>query len=87
MKVRSNNINAKTTDKVQQAVADVLTQFMFCNTDEERIETFKRIEDEYGIETDPYTLCPCTTKEYLKNNLQYQKDIMIEKYGHCDGLE
>ena len=26
-------------------------------------------------------------EEYCKNRLEYDKQTMIEKYGHCDGLE
>jgi hypothetical protein len=74
-------------DKIQIAVADVLTQFMFCKNEQDFYDTFARIEKQYGLEQDPFTGCPCSQIEYEQNKLEYDKQIMIEKYGHCDGLE
>ena len=76
-----------TQDKIQIAVADVLTQFMFCKNEQEFHDTFARIEKQCELESDPFTGCPCSQKEYEQNKLEYDKQIMIEKYGHCDGLE
>lgn len=30
---------------------------------------------------------PCAPEEYCKNRLEYDRQTMIERYGHCDGLE
>lgn len=30
---------------------------------------------------------PVTPEEYAKNKLEYDRQTMIEQYGHCDGLE
>lgn len=76
-----------TQDKIQIAIADVLTQFMFCKNEEDFHDTFTRIEKQYGIEQDPFTGCPCSSLEYEINKLEYEKQIMIEKYGHYDGVK
>ena len=76
-----------TQDKIQIAVADVLTQFMFCKNEQDFHDAFSRIERQYNLESDPFTGCPCSSKEYALNKLEYDKQMMIGKYGHCDGLE
>lgn len=30
---------------------------------------------------------PITPEEYAKNKLEYDRQTMIERYGHCDRLE
>ena len=43
--------------------------------------------DGYGLYKDPFTNMICTAGEYAKNSLKYEKSVMMERYGHCDGLE
>ena len=43
--------------------------------------------DSYGLCQDPFTMMICTSDEYAKNIVEYDKATMMEKYGHCDGLE
>ena len=74
-------------DKIQIAIADVLTQFMLCKNEQDFHDTFARIEQQYNLESDPFTGCPCSQIEYEINKLEYEKQIMIEKYGHCDGVK
>ena len=74
-------------DKIQIAVANVLTQFMLCKNEQEFHDVFTRIEKQYGIEQDPFTGCPCSSLEYEQNKLEYDKQMMMEKYGHCDGVK
>lgn len=40
----------------------------------------------YNLCDDPFTKLPCTNKEYAKNSLEKYKQIMMERYGHHDGL-
>lgn len=77
----------KITKRDQEIVASILTQFMFTKDMDEVIEVWKRIYEEYGLCDDPFTHTPCTPVEYFKNQLEYEKQAMIERYGHCDGLE
>jgi len=77
----------KITEHDQKIVAGILTEFMFTENMEEVIETWKRIYKKYELFDDPFTRTPCSAKEYFKNLHEYEKQTMIERYGHCDGLE
>lgn len=77
----------KITERDQKIVSEILTQFMFTKTMDDVIRVWKGIYEEYGLCDDPFTGTPCTPKEYCENRLEYDKQTMIEKYGHCDGLE
>lgn len=71
----------------QKVVAEILTQFMFTKNMDDVMRVWKQVYEEYGLCDDPFTHTPCTPEEYCKNRLEYDKQTMIEKYGHCDGLE
>lgn len=77
----------KITKRDQQVAADILTQFMFTKTIEEVIDVWNNIYEQYELCTDPFTGTPCIPEEYWKNKLEYEKQTMIEQYGHCDGLD
>lgn len=77
----------KPSKRTQRIVADILTEFMFTRTMDEVTETWNRIYEQYGLCSDPFTQTPCSPEDYAKNKLEYEKQAMIEKYGHCDGLE
>lgn len=72
---------------IQRIVADILTQFMFVRTMEDVHRVWRNIYNDYDLCDDPFTGCPCSNEEYADNNLEYQRQAMIEMYGHCDGLE
>ena len=77
----------KITSTMQKVAADILTQFMFTRNMDEVIEVFNRIMEQYNLFEDPFTGVPCTPEEWAESKLEYEKAVMIEKYGHCDGLE
>ena len=77
----------KITDKDQRIVADILNTFIFCDNMEEVVENMEETARFFCLGKDVYTGCYCSPKEAYENSVQYQKDLMIEKYGHCDGLE
>lgn len=82
-----NNKKPKISNKTQRIVAEILTQFVFTKNMDDVMRVWKEIYEEYGLCDDPFTQTPCSTEDYCKNSLEYDKQIMIEKYGHCDGLE
>jgi hypothetical protein len=51
------------------------------------IRVWEEVFKQYGLCEDPFTRTPCTPAEYEKSSLEYEKQTMIERYGHCDGLE
>lgn len=77
----------KITKAMQKTVSYILTQFMFADTLEEALDIWNNVYEQYELCTDPFTGCPCTPDEYNKNSLEYQRQIMMERYGHCDGLD
>ena len=77
----------KITDKDQRIVAEILTMLMFTETMEEVRKICDSIYKAFELCDDPFTGCPCSCKEAAENRLEKEKQIMIDRYGHCDGLE
>lgn len=84
----------KITDTMQKVAVSILSDFevlmMTHNgpyTVEEIWAIVQKHVDGYGLCEDPFTRMICTSKEAIENQLEYDKAVMIERYGHCDGLE
>ena len=77
----------KITERDQRIASDILTQFMFTKTMDDVIKVWDKIYKQYELCSDPFTGIPLTQKEYCESKLEYERQTMIEKYGHCDGLE
>ena len=77
----------KITNTMQEVAADILLRFAFVESKEEFWEVYKEVYKVYELCDDPFTHLPCTSKEYADNNLEYQRQVMFERYGHCDGLD
>lgn len=77
----------KITARDQRVAAEILTQFMFTKDMEDVMKVWKEVHEHYGLCDDPFTGTPCTPEEYCRNRVEYEKQAMIEKYGHCDGYE
>lgn len=77
----------KITKTMQQVAADILTRFMFAQNMDDVMKEWDIVYEQYGLYSDPFTGIPCTTEEYFESQLEYERQTMIEKYGHCDGLE
>jgi hypothetical protein len=82
----------KITSTMQKVAVDILEDIeIYMMQHHEIPEEIKRIYDrvfnEYGLCRDPFTGMVCTSEEYAKNSLEYDRQTMYEKYGHWDGLE
>lgn len=76
------------TNTMQEVAVDILMQIIFCKDMQEFFDkSFDNIIKTYNLCDDPFTHLPCTSKEYAKNSLEYQRQVMFERYGHCDGLD
>lgn len=78
--------SARTWRIMQEVAAEILISFSFSKDMDEFSITWKSVFEQYGLRYDPYTGCPCSDVEYEKNIDEYQRDLMFERYGHCDGL-
>ena len=81
------NSRRKITTRDQKIAADILTEFTFVNNMDEFWSAYNDIFKRYDLCDDPFTNLPISTEEYCKNKLSYEKQSMIEMYGHCDGLD
>ena len=84
----------KITPTMQKVAVDILSDFEILVMTKDGSYTFEEVwdivqkhVDGYGLYKDPFTSMICTAEEYAKNSLKYEKQIMMERYGHCDGLE
>jgi hypothetical protein len=82
-----NKKQPKITKTMQKVAAEILTEFMFTHDMDDVFETYDRIFKQYGLCDDPFTGTPCTPEEWSKNRLEYDRQVKMERYGHCDGLE
>ena len=74
----------KITKTMQKVAVDILMEFMFTQDMDEVVEAYDRVFKRYELGNDPFTHTPCTQEEYCKNSLEYEKQVMIERYGYCD---
>lgn len=77
----------KITETKQKVAADILTQFMFVNCIDDVTKAWNNVYEQYELCSDPFTGCPCSEQEYCRNVIEYEKQVMIERFGHCDGLD
>ena len=77
----------KITKIMQKTAVDILMEFQCARNMEEVVEAYIRVFERYGLCEDPFTKCPCTPDEYYESGLEYERQTMIERYGHCDGLD
>ena len=78
---------SKITERDRRVASEILMQFMFTKDMDDVIRVWKDVFEQFGLCEDPFTRTPCTPTEYEKSSLEYEKQTMIERYGHCDGLE
>ena len=84
----------KITSTMQKVAVDILGDFEVLTMTHNGPYTFEEIwaimekhAKHYELCDDPFTRMWCTSKEYAENSLEYDKQIMMSRYGHCDGLE
>lgn len=75
------------TKKEQCIAAEILTAFMFVRDMDEMHKTWEHLYNVYELQDDPFTHCPCSIDDYFKLSLEHDRQTMIDRYGHCDGLD
>lgn len=71
----------------QEVAAEILTEFIFCKDMEDVGKSIENMYKSYNLCNDPFTGLPCSMYTYFKNEKEYERQIMAERYGHYDGLE
>ena len=87
-----NKKKPKITHAMQKVAVDILEElevYMMSVKDvpKEILDIFNRMKKKYELCEDPFTYMVCTTKDWAKNSLEYDKQLMTARYGHCDGLD
>ena len=84
----------KITNTMQQVAVDILQDFEILTMAHDGPYSFDEIwsimekhAKNYELCDDPFTGMLCTSEEYMENSLEYEKQLMIERYGHCDWLD
>ena len=84
----------KITSTMQKVAVNILEDFEILTMTHNGPYTFDEIwniiqkhVDDYGLCKDPFTMMLCSSDEYYKSNVEYDRQTMYEKYGHWDGLE
>ena len=78
---------AKINKRDQRVATEILTQFMFTKDMDYVRQVWDDVYKQYDLCDDPFTYTPCTPEDYCKNRLEYEKQVAIERFGHCDWLE
>lgn len=78
---------SKLSQSAKNAVSALFVKFSSASTIDEFREMWNTAYQEYGLCDDPFTRLPIAPDEYEKNRLEYDRQLMYEKYGHYDGLE
>lgn len=77
----------KLTDTMQEVAADICNQIIMETWDGDPLDVRKFVEsiiEQYNLQKDPFTELPCSCKEYAKNREEYDRQLMIERYGYYE---
>lgn len=84
----------KITTTMQKVAVNILQDFEILMMSHNGLYTFEEINEIvernaelYALCKDPFTRMLCTSEEYAKNSLKYDRQTAIMKYGHCDWLD
>lgn len=82
------------TNSAQKVAVNILSDFEILTMQHNGPYTFEEVwaivkkhADYYGLMEDPFTRMLCTSNEWAKSRLEYDRQTMYEKYGHWDGLD
>ena len=54
---------------------------------EEVMQIFDKFNKKYNLNSDPFTGCICTDKQWSESSQEYNRQQMEARYGHHDGLD
>lgn len=77
----------KLTDAMQEVAADICNQIIMETWDGNQLDVRNFVEsiiEQYNLREDPFTKLPCSCKEYAKSREEYDRQLMIERYGYYE---
>lgn len=77
----------KLTDAMQEVAADICNQIIMETWDGDPLDVKKFVDnimEQYNLREDPFTKLPRSCKEYAKNREEYDRQLMIERYGYYE---
>jgi methyltransferase-like protein len=84
----------KITHTMQNVAVDILgdLEVILIMMDEpytakEIIEIIHKHEEKYALCHDPFTGMLCTCEEYVKNKVEYDRQLAEARFEHCDWLD
>ena len=72
----------KHSKSAQRTAANIASMLMFAQSMDDIDRIYGNIFEEYHLALDPFTKTPCTAEEYYDSQQEYEKQIMINKYGY-----
>ena len=75
-----------TFDIEQRTAANILTIFSFAKSMDDFSKYYNYVYELYDLSDDPFTGLPVSTKDYVKNKVEFDRQQMFNLYGHSDGL-
>ena len=72
------------TNTMKEVAVDILMDIIMANPTGLPEDFFTKIENRYNLQNDTFTKLPCTSKEYGKLNDEYNKQLMVERYGYVE---
>lgn len=75
-----------TFDIEQRTAANILTLFSSAESMDDFFNVYNHVYDLYNLSHDPFTGLPVSTKDYVKNKVEFDRQQMFNLYGHSDGL-
>ena len=77
----------KISNSMQKVAVDILTELIFCKNMQDVFDIIENKIKKYELMDDPFTGLPCSSKDWYENKLEYDRQLAIDKYGHCDFLD
>lgn len=74
------------TNKMQEVAVDILERIIAAEWEGKPVgkEFYDSVMSDYELREDPFTHFPCTCKEYAKNREEYDRQLMVERYGYYE---
>ena len=77
-------MSRKITKSAQLAIKDILEELTMCNSFDDVWKVYYDMMIKYGLHEDPFTRFPVTDEEYGESCIEYNRQLMEEKYDYWE---